>query len=400
MACALGLPELANHNPFIKDLDELGYHVGFVGGYLVIYGLPYVDQDGALMHGDWVSPLDLNGAVIDPPKNHQAWWRGTRPHDGAKRQLRLGGGSDRVTVTPDLITDCSFSFKLQNVNGENRDYFSFEEKARTYLDTITAPAMAAFPDATPLHGIGVKAAAQGSPLRFPDTMSARYHINDISALLRGKKVAIIGLGGTGSYILDFIARTHLDRIALFDDDRVHVHTIFRVPGFIPRAIGELKVAALARQYGQWHAGIDPIPERITLENIERLAEFDFVFVSVDDGPARLLIAEWLSARGIPYVDCGMGLNRSTTGLSGFVRITGTDREAFEANVNSAYLPTENAKTDEYRKQAQITELNAFNAIMAVIRFKQHFLLFDRLGDATSYIFDTAMLEVDSKRRSE
>jgi len=98
--------------------------------------------------------------------------------------------------------------------------------------------------------------------------------------------------------------------------------------------------------------------------------------------------------------CGMGLNRSTVGLSGFVRITGTDRKAFETNVNSAYLPTENAKADEYRKQAQITELNAFAAIMAVIRFKQHFLLFDRLDDATSYVFDTAMLEIDSKGRSE
>jgi hypothetical protein len=400
MACALGLPELASHNPFIKDLDELGYHVDFVGGYLVIYGLPYLDQDAALQHGDWACPVDLLDAVIDKPKHHQAWWRGNRPHDAAKRQLRLGGGPDRVTVAPGLITDCSFSFKLLNDGGVARDYLSFEEKTQTYLDAITGPALAAFPDATPLRGIGVKAAAQGSPLRFPDTMSARYHINDISVLLRGKKVAIIGLGGTGAYILDFIARTHLERIALFDDDKVHVHTIFRVPGFIPGAIKGLKVDALARQYGHWHAGIDPIPERITSENIERLAEFDFVFVSVDGGPARLLIVDWLSAKGIPYVDCGMGLNRSTVGLSGFVRITGTDRKAFETNVNSAYLPTENAKDDEYRKQPQITELNAFNAIMAVIRFKQHFLLLDRLDDGTSYVFDTALLEIDSKGRSE
>jgi hypothetical protein len=400
MACALGLPELASHNPFIKDLDELGYHVDFVGGYLVIYGLPYLDQDAALQHGDWACPVDLLDAVIDKPKHHEAWWRGSRPHDAAKRQLRLGGGPDRVTVAPGLITDCSFSFKLLNDGGVARDYLSFKEKTQTYLDAITRPALAAFPDATPLRGIAVKAAAQGSPLRFPDTMSARYHINDISALLRGKKVAIIGLGGTGAYILDFIARTHLERIALFDDDKVHVHTIFRVPGFIPGAIKGLKVDALARQYGHWHAGIDPIPERITSENIERLAEFDFVFVSVDDGPARLLIVDWLSAKGIPYVDCGMGLNRSTVGLSGFVRITGTDRKAFETNVNSAYLPTENAKDDEYRKQPQITELNAFNAIMAVIRFKQHFLLLDRLDDATSYVFDTALLEIDSKGRSE
>jgi molybdopterin/thiamine biosynthesis adenylyltransferase len=219
-------------------------------------------------------------------------------------------------------------------------------------------------------------------------------MNDVSALLRGKRVAVIGLGGTGSYILDFVARTHLDRIALFDDDKVHVHTIFRIPGFIPRAIGELKVDALARQYGNWHSGLEPVPERITAVNIERLSGFDFVFVSVDDGPARLLIVDWLSARGIPYVDCGMGLDRSVVGLSGFVRATGTDRKAFDENVGTARLPTENAKANEYRKQAQITELNALNAVMAVIRFKQHFKLLDRLDDATCSIFDTATLEID------
>jgi hypothetical protein len=398
MVCALGFQELASHNPFIEDLDALGYQVDFVGGYLVIYGLPYLNKEGELVHGEWISPLDLSGTAIDAPKDHQAWWRGSRPHDQSKRELRLGGGVARVTVAQGLVSDYSFSFKLQE-NSALRPYRSFEEKVQTYLDAITAPALAAYPEATPLRGIAIKAAAQGSPLRFPDTMSARYHMNDISSLLRGKKVAIIGLGGTGSYILDVIVRTHLERIALFDDDKVHVHTIFRIPGFIPNAIGGLKVEALARQYGQWHAGIEPVPERITPENIDRLGEFDFVFVSVDDGPSRLHIIDWLSTKGIPYVDCGMGLHRSPIGLSGVVRITGTDRKAFEKNVNTAYLPTENVKDDEYRRQVQITELNMLNAALAVVRFKQHFGLFDRLDDATSYIFDSAMLEIDSKGRT-
>jgi Domain of unknown function (DUF6791)/ThiF family len=399
MACALGLPELASHNPFIQDLDDLGYHVDFVGGYLVIYGLPYLDQEGGLKYGDWASPVDLIGAVIDVPKNkHQAWWRGGRPYDENHRALRLGGGPDRVTITPDLITDCSFSFKLQE-DGVNRDYRSFEEKVRTYSEAITAPALHKYPKATPLRGIAIKAAAQGTPLRFPDTMSARYHMNDLSLLLHGKKVAIIGLGGTGSYILDLIARTHLERITLFDDDIVHVHTIFRIPGFIPGAIGEKKVDALAGHYREWHAGVEPMPERIIAENIDRLSEFDFVFVSVDEGPARLFIVDWLTMRGVPFVDCGMGLERSVVGLSGFLRITGTDRKAFDDNVHTARLPTENAKDGEYRRRAQITELNALNAALAVIRFKQHFKLLDRLDEATSYIFDTGTLEIDTQGRA-
>jgi molybdopterin/thiamine biosynthesis adenylyltransferase len=397
MVCALGLPELVSHNPILKDLDELGYQLDFVGGYLIIYGLPYLDQEGALKYGDWVSQVDLIDAVIDPSK-HQAWWRGDRPRDQTKREIRLGGGPGRVTVAPNFVTDHSFSFKLQE-NGVSRLYRSFEEKVQTYLDAITAPARAAYPDGPLSRGIDIKAAAQGSPLRFPDTMSANYNINDVSSLLRAKKVAIIGLGGTGSYILDFIARTHLERITLFDDDKVHVHTIFRIPGFIPRAIGEPKVDALARQYGQWHAGLDPVPERITPENIERLADFDFVFVSVDDGPSRLTIVDWLTTKGIPYVDCGMGLTRSVVGLSGFVRIAAGDRQAFERNVNTARLPVENPKDDEYRKQAQIAELNALNAAMAVVRFKQHFKLLDRLDEATCYIFDTATLEIDAEGRT-
>jgi len=388
------LPELVNHNAFLKDLEETGYLIDFIGGYLVFYGLPYLDKDGQLQHGDWASPVDLSGAVIDPPPNHQAWWRGSRPCDQQGRELRLGGGTHRVTVTPDLVTDFSFSFKLHDENGVMRTYRSFDEKLQTYLEAITAPAIAAYPQATPLRAIAVKAAAQGSPLRFPDTMSSRYHINDLSALLRGKKVAIIGLGGTGSYVLDFLARTHLEKIALFDDDKVHVHTIFRIPSFISQAIGKLKVEVLARHYDQWHAGIEPFAERVTPENFARLRAFDFVFVCVDDGPSRFRIVDWLSANGLPFVDCGMGLNRSTVGLSGFVRITGVDLKAFKDNVGTVRLPVENAKDDEYRTQPQIPELNALNATMAVIRFKQHFGLFDQEGDSTSYIFDTATFEID------
>ncbi len=394
MACAFGLPELASHNVFIKDYEETGYLIDFVGGYLVFYGLPYLDKDGQLQHGDWASTVDLNGAVIDPPSNHQAWWRGSRPCDQQGRELRLGGGPGRIEIVPDLVTDYSFSYKLLDGNGAMRGYQSFEEKLQTYLETITAPALSAFPQATPLGGIAVKAAAQGSPLRFPDTMSSRYHMNDLSALLRGKKIAIIGLGGTGSYILDFLARTHLERIALFDNDKVHVHTIFRFPGFVPGAIGKLKVQALSQQYDQWHAGIEPIAERITSENVVRLKDFDFVFVSVDDGPARRLITEWASSNGVPFVDCGMGLNRSRVGLGGFVRITGVDRKAFDANVGTVRLPVENAKDDEYQKQGQITELNALNATMAVIRFKQHFGIFDRECPATSSIFDSVDFKIE------
>ena len=131
-----------------------------------------------------------------------------------------------------------------------------------------------------------------------------------------------------------------------------------------------------------------------------LREFDFVFVSIDDGPARRLIVDWLSSNSVPFIDCGMGLNRTVVGLNGTVRITGVDRAAYDRTIDTAYLPTGDAKEDEYRRQAQIAELNALNAALAVIRFKQHFGLYDRLYDAAWYVFETAPFELEHEGRAE
>lgn len=402
MECASGFQELASRNPFIRDLEEQGYLLDFVNGYFIVYGIPYLDADGALQHGDWASPVnrDAEGAIGAPGEGeHQAWFRGSRPHDGHGRPLKLGGGEGKVAVSDDFVMDSSFSMKLQEA-GQNRLYRSFEEKLHTYIDMITGPAMAAFENATPLRAIEKRASAQDSPLRIPDDLSARYNINDVSFLLRGKKVAIIGLGGTGAYILDFVARTHLEEIRLYDDDKVHLHTIFRQPGFIRRAIGRPKVEALAGQYGNWHGGIVAVAERVTADNVETLRGLDFVFISVDDGPARFFIADWLSGNGIPFVDTGMGLARSKEGLNGVVRITGVDREAFERTAGTAYLPSRTVEGGEYRKQAQIAELNALNAAWAVIRFKQHFGLLERLDDSVSYLFETASFDLDKKAATD
>ena len=62
MACAFGLPELASHNAFIKDWRKRDTRSISSAAYLVFYGLPYLDKDGGLKHGDWVSPVDLQMA--------------------------------------------------------------------------------------------------------------------------------------------------------------------------------------------------------------------------------------------------------------------------------------------------------------------------------------------------
>ena len=57
----------------------------------------------------------------------------------------------------------------------------------------------------------------------------RAGISDLNAMLRGQKIAIVGLGGTGSYILDLIAKTEVSEIHLIDADEFVNHNAFRAP---------------------------------------------------------------------------------------------------------------------------------------------------------------------------
>ena len=43
-------------------------------------------------------------------------------------------------------------------------------------------------------------------------------------------MAVIGLGGTGAYVLDFFVKTPVREIRAFDLDAFHVHNAFRSPG--------------------------------------------------------------------------------------------------------------------------------------------------------------------------
>ena len=45
-----------------------------------------------------------------------------------------------------------------------------------------------------------------------------------------QKVAIVGVGGTGSYVLDLVAKTPVREIHLFDGDDFLQHNAFRAPG--------------------------------------------------------------------------------------------------------------------------------------------------------------------------
>ena len=77
------------------------------------------------------------------------------------------------------------------------------------------------------HIVGAVAAAGCSesafpalenPFKIPNTFETRAAIGPVQDRIRQQRVAIIGLGGTGAYVLDLIAKTPVKEIHLLDAD--------------------------------------------------------------------------------------------------------------------------------------------------------------------------------------
>lgn len=392
MAWTSALQALASRNPYIESLIKQGYDLGLINGFLVIFGIPYLNTTGELKYLDLVSRLDLREeSLIDRPSDHKVYFAGEVPCNIDGQKIGANTAEEVVTVSEQIVTTRMLSSKPAGL----RPYESIEEKLEQYLALICSPALHKYPGVTPRRALTKHLESASSPLRFPDTLSAREGMVELSHRLLNRKIAVIGCGGTGAYVLDYLCKTHLSEIHLFDDDVVHVHTLFRLPGSNwDKYLGMPKVEALAEAYGGFHNGIKPHVERVTQGNLTRLTEFDFIFVCVDDAPSRQTITEACHAASVPFVDVGMGLNKGANGLYGFVRAAGGERGDFDKLNGSQYLPAENAHDREYRNQPQIVELNALNAAMAVIRFKQHMGFFDRLTSAHAVVFDVAAMTMD------
>lgn len=107
--------------------------------------------------------------------------------------------------------------------------------------------------------------------------------------------------------------------------------------------------------------------------MSELAGFDFVFVCVDKGLARKTICGYLTAQGIPFVDVGMdvAMDAETQQLDGTCRVTTVTQ--FKNDHIAGCIPMDNDESDAlYRQNIQVADLNALNAQLAVIKWKQLF----------------------------
>lgn len=359
--------QLINRNDDLKRLRDEGYDIEVRANHLLIKNVPYVNSAEEIMFGTLVSTLNLAGDVTKRPDTHVAHFTGDHPcnKDGSE-MVQIKHQSQRKEIDRELIVNHSFSSKPRE---GYKDYF---DKMTTYVAIISSPAQSLDPNVTARTFPVIASSEEESVFNYIDTASSRAEVTLITRKLELGAIGIVGLGGTGSYILDLVAKTPVREIRLFDGDKFSQHNAFRSPG--APSIDDLeketkKVLYFRDIYSKMHRNIKAYDDYMDSDNISRLEGLDFVFLSMDSCESKRLIVEKMEALGIPFIDVGMGVERVDDALLGIIRVTASTTDKRD-HVRRRISFSDNGGNNEYSRNIQIADLNALNAALAVIKWKK------------------------------
>lgn len=362
--------QLINRSSDLQKMRDEGYDIEVISSYLVVKNVPYVNSNKEIKFGTLVSDLTLAGDITTTPSSHVAYFAGEYPCNKDGSQIhQIKHANAQQQIAQNLVVQHSFSSKP--LNGSYQDYY---EKMTTYIAIISSPAQSLNPSVTPKTFPVIESEEEESVFNYIDTASSRAGINVVTRKLDLRKIAIIGLGGTGSYVLDLVSKTLVKEIHLFDGDKFLQHNAFRSPG--APSIDELRIASqkvyyFADLYSKMRKGIIPHADYIDASNVDQLNGMDFVFLCLDKGGAKKLIVEKLEEFGIPFIDVGIGVNLVDDALFGIIRVTtSTVEQRDHVGAKSRISFSDGDDNNEYSRNIQIADLNALNAALAVIKWKK------------------------------
>lgn len=387
--------QLISHSPDLKRLQDEGFDIEINSGYLLVKNVPYLNACQEIKYGMLVSELTLVGDLTTKPSNHVVEFNGDYPcHKDGTEIIQIRHASVKKEIAQGLEVQHSFSSKP--IEG----YSNYYDKMVTYVNIISSPAQAINSAVTAKNFSVIQSEEEVSPFVYKDTASSRAGINLVSQKLELENIAILGLGGTGSYVLDLVAKTHVKRIHLFDRDKFLQHNAFRTPG--APSVDELKrnlpkVAYLKEVYSKMHRGIVPHELNIDDTNIDQLREMNFVFLCLDESKVKKLIVTKLEEFHIPFIDVGIGLYLVDESLAGIVRVTSSTIKHRE-HVSKKISFSDNDGNNEYARNIQIADLNALNAALAVVKWKKIFGFYQDLEEEhhTTYTIDGNILINEDK----
>lgn len=387
--------KLVSHNSDLKNLVEKKYAVAFDSEHLIIRDVPYLDSNKELKIGAIVAKLEFIDEVTVKQDDHQIFFAGGIPHevDGTPIPNLASGRNASLSLSElsaDVVVERRFSHKIKGTTG----YSDFCEKIETYVAVISGPAMVLHKEASP-YTCRIQEEMVTDPIfKLNDTLTSRAELQELCEVFKSEKVAIIGLGGTGSYVLEFLAKSRIPEIVTFDSDKFHIHNLYRSPGKVETAeFGKSKTEVYKLRYDNLRNGLTFNDKFLDSDSATDLEGVTFAFVCIDSGSARADVFELLKNLKIPFIDVGMGLSKKENGLRGAVQTTHYPADSYEQVLKNGFAQLEDRPDNLYKKNIQIAELNALNAALAVIHYKQLKGFYDNQASGTHFHFDVSDLQI-------
>lgn len=127
--------------------------------------------------------------------------------------------------------------------------------------------------------------------------------------LRQARVAVVGVGGVGSWAAEALARSGVAELVLIDLDHVAESNINRQVHAIEPTLGQAKVLALKDRIAQIHPGclVHPIEEFVDPDNVDALLSangVDVVLDCCDQVKAKAALMAWAWAHRKPVITVG------------------------------------------------------------------------------------------------
>jgi hypothetical protein len=359
-------------DPHIQRLVDQRYEVAIEGDYLIVDRIPYVTSIREIAWGALICPYRNVDGVPQLNNDHQCWFTGSMPHraDGTSLEGPLVSEKQVQTVAGRTV-QMRFSNKPEPIG----DFFdNHYNKVTHYIRKLSRHARDIDPSVSATSAGSYRRREVPSVFHYPNDAIAQGGLDAVADKLRLQRVCIVGVGGTGSYLLDALAKEEIERIDLYDHDFIEPKNPFRMPGAMSREdayAGHNKAAWLASCYTAMRTGITGHPLRIDADNVTELAGADFVFIAVDHGPSRGIIARFLAEQRIPFIDVGIGVDKraDVAALIARARVTLITPDTVYL---VEQLPIADDTAEAVYNNIQVLEINALNAMLAVIRFKQYF----------------------------
>ena len=129
------------------------------------------------------------------------------------------------------------------------------------------------------------------------------------ARLRAARIAVVGLGGVGSWAAEALARSGVAALTLIDLDHIAESNVNRQVHALDATLGQAKALALKERIAQIHAQceVEAVEEFVDETNVETLLDgdrLDGVIDCCDQVRAKAALAAWSLHCGVPLVTVG------------------------------------------------------------------------------------------------